>query len=135
MRFVIRPPNKMPPLPEGSGDEKSARGDLREQLRVNKLMIDCCDVMNVKEEKCRRYMIKYLTMISTVSTVLCIKSGTEEHLAQKDEMWQYMKDKDFNLFKAVKRSAMGRMMQLKSKAGQKAILAIYGLAQKIFVFN
>ncbi len=118
-----------------SVNEKIMIGRMDQQLRVNRLMIDCCDVMAVEEEKCRRYMIKYLTMISTVSTVLCIKSGTEEHLAQKDEMWQYMKDKDLDLFKAVKRSAMGRMMQLKSKAGQKAILAIYGLAQKIFVFN
>ena len=118
-----------------SVNEKIMIGRMDQQLRVNRLMIDCCDVMAVEEEKCRRYMIKYLTMISTVSTVLCIKSGTKEHLAQKDEMWQYMKDKDINLFKAVKRSVMGRMMQLKSKTGQKAILAIYGVAQKIFAFN
>ena len=118
-----------------SVNEKIMIGRMDQQLRVNRLMIDCCDVMAVEEEKCRRYMIKYLTMISTVSTVLCIKSGTKEHLARKDGMWQYMKDKDINLFKAVKRSVMGRMMQLKSKTGQKAILAIYGVAQKIFAFN
>ena len=118
-----------------SVNEKIMIGRMDQQLRVNRLMIDCCDVMAVEEEQCRRYMIKYLTMISTVATVLCIKSGTKEHLAQKDEMWQYMKDKDINLFKAVKRSVMGRMMQLKSKTGQKAILAIYGVAQKIFAFN
>ena len=110
-------------------------GRMDQQIRVNKLMIDCCDVMALEDEKCRRYMLKYLTMISTVTTVLCIKSGTAEHMARKEELWQYMKDRDIRLFKAVKRSVMGRMMQLKSKTGQKAILAVYGVAQKIFSFN
>lgn len=118
-----------------SVNEKIMIGRMDQQIRVNKLMIDCCDVMALEDEKCRRYMLKYLTMISTVTTVLCIKSGTAEHMARKEELWQYMKERNIRLFKAVKRSAMGRMMQLKSKTGQKAILAVYGVAQKIFSFN
>ena len=74
-------------------------------------------------------------MISSVSTVLCMKSGTEEHLARKDELWQYMKEKNYEMFKKVKRTFLGRRMQLKSYAGRKAIVKAYGVAQKIFVFN
>ena len=118
-----------------SVNEKIMIGRMDQQLRVNKLMIDSCDVMALDDEKCRRYMIKYLTMISCVSTVLCIKSGTEEHLAKKDELWQYMKNRNEPMFNAVKHTLMGRTMQLKSKAGQKAILRIYALARKIFSFN
>ncbi len=44
-----------------------------QQIKVNKLMIDSCDVMSLKSRKLRRYMIKYLSMITTVSTVLLIK--------------------------------------------------------------
>ena len=118
-----------------SVNEKIMIGRMDQQLRVNKLMIDSCDVMALDDEKCRRYMIKYLTMISCVSTVLCIKSGTQEHLAKKDELWQYMKNRNEPMFNAVKHTLMGRTMQLKSKAGQKAILRIYALARKIFSFN
>lgn len=118
-----------------SVNEKIMIGRMDQQLRVNKLMIDCCDVMALEDEKCRRYMIKYLTMITTVSTVLCIKSGTEQHLAQKEELWQYLKDHNFELYKSVKRSFMGRRMQMKSKTGRKVILKAYGVAQKIFSFN
>ena len=118
-----------------SVNEKIMIGRMDQQMRVNKLMIDCCDVMALEDEKCRRYMIKYLTMITTVSTVLCIKSGTEQHLAQKEELWQYLKDKNLDLYKSVKRSFMGRAMQMKSKTGRKVILKAYGVAQKIFSFN
>ena len=118
-----------------SVNEKIMIGRMDQQMRVNKLMIDCCDVMALEDEKCRRYMIKYLTMITTVSTVLCIKSGTEQHLAQKEELWQYLKDHNLELYKSVKRSFMGRRMQMKSKTGRKVILKAYGVAQKIFSFN
>ena len=118
-----------------SVNEKIMIGRMDQQLRVNKMMIDCCNVMELENEKCRRYMIKYLTMITTVSTVLCIKSGTKEHLAQKEELWQYMKNHNEDLYKAVKRTVMGRVMQLKSSVGRRFIVGVYGIAQKIFVFN
>lgn len=118
-----------------SVNEKVMIGRMDQQLRVNKLMIDCCDVMALEDEKCRRYMIKYLTMISTVTTVLCIKSGAKEHLRQKDELWQYMKEKNPEMYKKVKRTFLGRRMQMRSAVGRKAIVTAYGVAQKIFVFN
>lgn len=118
-----------------SVNEKVMIGRMDQQLRVNRMMIDCCDVMALEDEKLRRYMIKYLTMITAVSTVLCIKSGTEEHLARREELWQYMKNRDENLYRNVRRTAMGRRMQLKSSVGRKAIIKAYGMAQKIFSFN
>ncbi len=118
-----------------SVNEKVMIGRMDQQIRVNKIMIDCCDVMALENDRLRRYMIKYLTMISTVTTVLCIKSGTEEHLKQKDELWQYMKDKNPRMFKKVKRTVMGAAMQMRSSMGKKIITTAYAMAQKIFVFN
>ncbi len=118
-----------------SVNEKIMIGRMDQQLRVNKLMIDCCDVMALEDKKCRRYMIKYLSMISCVSTVLCIRSGTVEHLAARDELWQYMKEHNPSMHKAVVSTAMGRTMQLKSKLGHKLILGIYTFARKVFSFN
>ena len=50
---------------------------LDQQYRVNRLMIDCCDVLNVQPKKLRKYMILYFEIITNVSYVLSIKSGTE----------------------------------------------------------
>ena len=118
-----------------SVNEKVMIGRMDQQLRVNKIMIDCCDLMALEDEKLRRYMVKYLAMISSVSTVLCIKSGTDEHLAQKEELWQYMKNHNEDMYKAVKRDTMGRIMQLRGKIGHKIILILYAYARKVMSFN
>lgn len=106
-----------------------------QQLKVNKLMIDCCDVMSLKSRKLRNYMIKYLSMITTVSTVLCIKSGTEENLAKREELWTYLQEKNPALYKAVKHTLLGACMQLDGEVGRKLITTGYGISQKIFGFN
>ena len=80
-------------------------------------------------------MVKYLSMISCVSTVLCIKSGTAEHLAAREELWQYMKEHNPAMHKAVVSTAMGWTMQLKGNLGHKFILGIYNFARKVFSFN
>ena len=74
-------------------------------------------------------------MISSVSTVLLVKAGTTEHIAKKDELWHYMKQKNYPLYKAVKKTAMGAAMQMDSLLGRKAIIASYAIANRIFAFN
>ena len=106
-----------------------------QQIRVNKIMIDCCDVMALENKNLKRYMIKYLTMICTVTTVLLIKSGTGENLVKKDELWKYFKRQNAGLYTAVKSTAMGRAMQMDSPVGRRMICAAYGVANKIFAFN
>ncbi len=118
-----------------SVNEKVMIGRMDQQLKVNRMMIDCCDIMALENEKCRRYMIKYLTMITSVSTVLCAKSGTAEHLQARDELWKYMEEKNPALHKKVKRTAMGSIMQMRSPIGRKIIVILYSMAQKIFEFN
>ncbi len=118
-----------------SVNEKIMISRIDQQLRVNKLMIDCCDLTKLKSKKLVRYMVKYLTMITAVSTVLCIKSGTEENLAKKDELWNYLRDRNGEMYRMVKNSAMGITMQLDGKVGRKMIVTMYTLANKIFAFN
>ncbi|MBE6887843.1 MAG: glycosyltransferase family 2 protein [Ruminococcaceae bacterium] len=118
-----------------SVNEKIMISRIDQQLRVNKIMIECCDVMALENEKCRQYMIKYLTMICAVSTVLCVKSGTAENLAKKDELWQYLKAHNKELYRAVKHTAMGAAMQLDGKLGRKIMVTGYTIANKIFAFN
>lgn len=118
-----------------SVNEKVMISRMEQQVRVNKLMIDSCDVTKLKSRKLRNYMIKYLTMITTVTTVLCIKSGTEEHLKVRDEIWEYLENKSPELYRAVKHTLLGATMQMKGHLGHKIIVEGYGISQKIFGFN
>ena len=118
-----------------SVNEKVMISRIDQQIKVNKMMIDCCDVMQLKSRKLRNYMVKYLTMITTVSTVLLIKSGTEEHLQKKNELWAYLKQKNPELYKAVKHTTLGTFMEMDSIAGKKIITLGYSISQKLFGFN
>ena len=51
-----------------------------QQLRVNKMIIDAYDVWLFDEPKLRKYMLSFLEMITTVSTLLGCLSGTKENL-------------------------------------------------------
>ena len=57
-------------------------------------MIDCCDVMAVKNKKLQNYMLKYLSIMMTVTSVYLIKEGSPESIAKKDALWADLKKKD-----------------------------------------
>lgn len=111
---------------------------LDQQIRVNKMMIDYY-VDNkqelAKSKRRRQYMRNYLEIIMTVSSILCIRSGTEEHLAVKKELWQYLKKKDKLLFLWMRNGIMGGAMNLPGKGGRKISVEGYRICQKIFNFN
>ena len=110
-------------------------GRIDQQIRVNKRMIDAIDIDKLKSRKMRKYLIKYLSMITTVNTVLCVKSGTEENLQKRNDLWAYMKDTKPAVYKEVKKTALGLAMQLNDPLGRKLIVGGYKLAQKLFGFN
>ena len=117
-----------------SVNEKVLISRIDQQIRVNKMMMDCCDITALENKNLRAYMTKYLTMLTAVSTVLLIKSGTEENLKKRDELWDYLKSKP-ELYKAVDRTAMGHLVQMNTAVGRAAIKEVYSIAQKMFSFN
>ena len=98
-----------------SVQEEIMIGRIDQQIRVNKILIDDCDVWKLKNKKLRNYMLSYLEIMMTVSSILAIRSKTEENLAKKKELWQYLKAKDVRSYKKIRRSVMGNTMNLPGK--------------------
>ena len=67
-----------------SVNEKVMIGRIDQQIRVNKLMIDYLGEQKGLSKYLRKYMISYLTIIMTVSSVMMMRSGTEENLEKKN---------------------------------------------------
>ena len=105
-----------------------------QQILVNKLMMDI-PIMDLAPRKLRKYMLNYLAIITTVSSILAIKSDLPENLAKKKELWEYMKAKDIRLYRRLRHTVMGIGVSLKGKAGRKFQLACYKISQKIYGFN
>lgn len=89
----------------------------------------------VKDKRLYQYMRNYLEIITTVSSVLLIRSNTEENLQKKEELWKYMKEKDRRLFKWMRTGIMGSAMNLPGRGGRKISVEGYKICQKIFKFN
>lgn len=109
-----------------------------QQIRVNKILIDYLvekktEIM--KNKRLYQYMRNYLEIITTVSSVLLIRSGTEENLAKKKELWKYLKSRDGGLFVWMRHGIMGSAMNLPGRSGRKISVSGYRICQKIFKFN
>ena len=109
-----------------------------QQLFVNKRMIDYLVEKKselVKNKRRYQYMRNYLEIITTISSVLLIRSGTQENLEKKKELWQYLKEKDRRLFLWMRSGIMGGTMNLPGKGGRQISVRAYKICQRIFKFN
>jgi hypothetical protein len=106
-----------------------------QQLKITKIMIEAHDLFQVKSKKLRNYMIKYLSMMMTVSSVFLIKEGSEVSLAKKQELWDYLKLYDRRLYKKIRSQILGRSMNLPGKFGRRIVEVGYNISRKIYGFN
>ena len=118
-----------------SVNEKVMISRIDQQIKVNKIMFDEYDLFKLQNKKLRAYMFNYLEIITVISTVLLIKSGTEENLQKKRELWTYMKNKNLRMFHKLRNSIFGQATNLPGKGGRKITVALYRISQKVIGFN
>lgn len=108
-----------------------------QQIRVNKIMIDVMAAQDFSDKSARlkRYMTIYLTKIMTVTSIMLILSGTQEALEKKADVWRYLKEKDSTLYRGIRHSLFGAVMNLPGAAGRKISKGAYKIAQKFVGFN
>ena len=98
-------------------------------------MVDAYDLWKIPNRKLRKYMFNYLEIITVISTVMLIRSGTEENLEKKRELWRYIRQQDIRLFHHLRSGIMGNTMNLPGKSGRKISIAAYKISQKVVGFN
>ena len=121
-----------------SVNESVMIGRIDQQLKVNRIMIDdykLSDPRQVQNRKLRHYMKNYLEIIMVVSSIIAIRSGTEENLEKKYELWKYRKKKDPKTYYELKWGVLGRTMNLPGRTGRKISEVAYKIANKFVGFN
>lgn len=110
-----------------------------QQIRVNKIMIDTMAAQKFgpgpDQKRLRVYMLSYLDIITTISSIMLIRSGTQEGLEKKKELWTYLKNTDAGLYHKLRRGLLGQFMNLPGRGGRKVSVGAYKLTQKFFGFN
>ena len=118
-----------------SVNEQVMIGRVDQQIKVNKIMIDQYDLRTIQNPKLRKYMTSYLDIMMTVSSIMLIRSGTQESLDKKKDLWQYLKKKDTGLYYKLYFGIFGRAMNIPGKGGRKVSVFAYKLANKVMGFN
>lgn len=118
-----------------SVNEKNMINRIDQQILVNKRMIESIDFNQVKEKPKKKYMLYYLSIVTTVSSVLLYKKGTDEAIEMKHELWRYIKKLDYRLYLRIRVSLLGSIINIPGKLGRKISLFIYKKVQKRYGFN
>lgn len=103
-----------------------------QQIFVTKAMIDFFDPYDYWEtnKRCAKYLIHYIDIMMTVSSMLLQVSNTKEHQEKRKELWAYLKAKNPKLYKNCRISLSGAtcLPRFLSVPG-------YKIARKIYKFN
>lgn len=110
-------------------------GRIDQAIRVHEMMVDSVEIMDITDVHKRKYMLRYLEIITTVCSVLLLKSGTPENRQKKRRLWANIHARQPRVYVILKRRFLGRFTNLPGRLGRKATLAGYRVSRKIFGFN
>lgn len=106
-----------------------------QQIQVNKLMIEAVQLEDIENPNLYDYILHHLEIVTVISVVLLVHSGTAENLKKRKELWRYIKNKDVALYRSLRYGFMGWMMNLPGRPGRMISLGAYKLSQKLVGFN
>lgn len=106
-----------------------------QQLRITRIMIDAVDVESVEPRMLRKYMENYLAMMMCICSVFLRMKNTPEDDEKLQGIWDYLKAKNPELYKKVRRKVINVGANLPTRLGRKVGIQGYHIAQKIFKFN
>lgn len=115
-----------------SVNEKVMIKRIDQQIYVTKTMIDFFnpyDFWNTNK-RCAKYLIHYIDIMMSVSTILLQVENTKEAMEKKKDLWKYLQEKNHKLYKTCLISLSGatRLPRFLSVPG-------YKIARKIYKFN
>ena len=107
-----------------------------QQLRVNRIMIDyMAGTRRCLDPKLEKYMLNYLDIMMTVSSIFLIKDGSEEALEKKKGLWEYLKNTDGRDYFRLRFGLLGTSMNIPGRGGRKISVLEYKIAQRFVGFN
>ena len=118
-----------------SVNEQVMIGRIDQQYRVTRLMLGYYDVTKIQNKKLRQYMTSYLEIMVIICSLLAIKSGSEENMEKKKQLWSEIRKDNPKLYRRLRWGFLGQSMNLPGKAGRKVSVMCYKIAQKFFGFN
>ena len=110
---------------------------LDQQYRVTRIMLDIYNrsEMKDKNKNIDNAMVHYFDMMMCISSVLSIREGSKQRLEDKEKLWKEVKESNPELYGRVRKSILGRTMNLPGNVGRQCSVTGYKIVNKFFGFN
>ena len=108
---------------------------LEQQYKVTKIMLYDVNLNKVKSSKLYHYMINYMSIIMTVTSIFSLLTKDEYWFEKKDKLWAELKKKNKKLYHELMYCFLGLGVNLPGKAGKKLAVGGYKISQLIYGFN
>lgn len=109
---------------------------LEQQYKVTKIMLYDVDINKVyNNKKLYHYMVNYMSIIMTVTSVFSILSNDEKWLEEKDKLWGELKRKNKKLYNELMYCFLGLGVNLPGNMGKKLTIGGYKISQLLYGFN
>ena len=111
---------------------------LDQQLAVNRAMLPTLDAVRKDPQASRgqrRYMLHYFEIISVVSSILLIKTGTRAAIRAKKEFWTELRTADPRLHRRLRHGVFGQLTHLPGRPGRQISVLAYRAAQRTVGFS
>ncbi len=110
-------------------------GRIDQQIRVTKLMLGYYELRKIEPKKLRSYMLSYLQIMMTISSILAIRSRNEENMEKKRELWSYVKKEDPWLYRRLRYNLFGMGVNMHTGLGNRLAELCYKVTQRFYGFN
>ena len=118
-----------------SVNEKVMISRVDQQIFVTKTMIDMYQLRDIESRKLRHYMVNYLAIMMTVSSILLIRSKKTENLEKKRNLWRYLKKRDIKTYLRIRYGILGQTMNIPGRSGRRISSLAYSVARRLIGFN
>lgn len=105
---------------------------LDQLMRVNREMVKAMPDPDAVPANLYNYMIHYLRINCVVCTIMAVLSGTDEHLAMKDQLWKDLEEVNPVAAKRVESDLLGRVIRMKNEW---VLRKGYGIVRALIGFN
>ena len=119
-----------------SVNESVMMGRMDQQLRITRVMIDSVRLPDASlDPHLQNYLVKYLSMMMCICSIFLRMRGDAASDQERKNIWDYLLKRNRSLYRLVRRELVCIGTNLPGKAGRRAGIAAYRIAQKVFKFN
>lgn len=111
--------------PDQSVNEAVMITRIDQQLKVNRLLMDVEVSPYEVPAALYSYLVHHLQIVCVISSTMLLRSGRDEDFARKVELWRELRYDDPDVYRRLRRTTLGHLVNLPGWPGRKVSVAAY----------